>query len=310
MFPAFLTAFFFSCSTISAGRSSGLLGGASAHFYRLLVAIAVLALYALLVGQGVQGGGFALFLLSGAVGIGIGDCATFYALPRLGPRLTALLVQCLCTPFAALVEWGWMGTALTGQQMLGAAIILAGSGLSLVPGAFMPGSVITLDARQMRRFVLVGVSLSVMAAFAQAVGAVLTRKAFEVNRAAGIGIDGMTAAFQRICGAVLVMTVIYWLIRSMAMRNAAAVTPEENRGRLKKALPWVVVNAFCGMVFGVACFQWALQDSPTAIVLSIVALSPLFVIPLSWLVNRDRPPLISIFGGIVAVSGVLVLLWQ
>lgn len=310
MLPAFLTAFFFSCSTISAGRSSGLLGGASAHFYRLLVAIAVLALYALLLGQGVQGGGFTLFLMSGAIGIGIGDCATFYALPRIGPRLCALLVQCLCAPFAACVEWFWMGTALTGQQMLGSAIILAGSGLSLLPGASVPGRVSSLDPKQTRRLVLGGVSLTIAAAFAQAVGAVLTRKAFEVNQAAGIGIDGMTAAFQRICGAVLVMAVIYYLIQSITLRNAAVVTPAEKRGRLKKAAPWVVINAFCGMVFGVACFQWALQNSPTAIVLSIVALSPLLVIPLSWLINRDRPPMISIFGGMIAVSGVLVLLWS
>ena len=60
--------------------------------------------------------------------------ALFQALPRLGSRLSLLLIQCLTAPFGALIEWLWLGTGLTGRQILCGITILAGVGVALTPG--------------------------------------------------------------------------------------------------------------------------------------------------------------------------------
>ena len=45
----------------------------------------------------------------------------------------------------------------------------------------------------------------------------------------------------------------------------------------------------------------------TAIVLPIVALTPLMIIPFSWHLEGERPTVRSLLGGVVAVAGVIGL---
>ena len=118
MLAAFLTTILFSLSAVSGQKASRLLGGVEAHFWRLLFAAVLLALYAHSFGQGVGGESFHTFLLSGCIGFGLGDAALFQALPRIGSRLSVMLVLCLSAPVAALMEWLWMGTRLTHLENL------------------------------------------------------------------------------------------------------------------------------------------------------------------------------------------------
>lgn len=300
MLASLLTTLLFSVSAICATRATRWVGSTRANLVRLFIALACLALYANTLGSGWQGSGLFLFVVSGAIGIGLGDIAAFRAFVHIGPRLTVLFVQCLCAPFAAVMEWWWLGTALTGTQILGCSVILLGTGISMA--SKIPG-------KEPWRPMMVGGAFAVGAALAQAAGAVLTRRANMVNGLEGMQIDGMTAAYQRMCGAMVVMVGVYLLIRmyfSRWPRGRNVVAP----GVWKSAMPWVVGNALSGAVLGIACFQWALQTTPSAIALSVVALTPLVIVPLAWILERDRPSLWSIFGGIVAVGGVWVLLWR
>ena len=133
MLPALLTTVFFALSGITATRIARLLGGVAANFWRVVWATLLLALWSHLFGAGLTGKAFPLFFLSGVVGFGVGDVALYQALPRIGSRLSILLVHCLAAPFGALVEWLWLGTVLSVPQMFCAAIILAGVALALGP---------------------------------------------------------------------------------------------------------------------------------------------------------------------------------
>ena len=130
MWAAFATTFFFALSAVCAQRMSKLLGGVRANFFRILLATSVLAAYAHLFGQGWSGGAFGWFFLSGIAGFGLGDVALYQALPRIGSRLSVMLVHCLAAPFAAFVEWLWLGTPLTALEILFALIALAGVALA------------------------------------------------------------------------------------------------------------------------------------------------------------------------------------
>src|SRR5277367_4386962 len=117
MFAAFITTILFSFSVIFGHRSSKIIGGSSANFWRLVFAGAFLSVWAFTYGQGVGGLVFPTLFLSGVIGIGIGDVALFQALPLLGPGLTMLLTRCLAPPFAALIEWLWLGAKLSWPQI-------------------------------------------------------------------------------------------------------------------------------------------------------------------------------------------------
>ena len=107
MFAAFLATILFSISVVCGHRTARLIGGIEANFWRLTLATIFLAAWAYTGGTGLGGEALPMFVLSGLVGIGIGDAGLFEALPRLGSRLSVLLIQCLTAPIAALVEWLW-----------------------------------------------------------------------------------------------------------------------------------------------------------------------------------------------------------
>ena len=310
MFPAFLTTLLFAGSAVFAARSARLVGGAAANMARLWLAGVLLALWAHGRGAGLGGGSAALgtFFLSGAVGFGLGDLALFAALPRIGSRLTVLLVQCLAVPVAATLEWAWMGTTLTLTQVGCITLILAGVALAVAPPKPPPDhhsrpDVTPPDGRAWR----VGLAFGVVAALGQAVGAVISRRGFTLAEAAGVHLDGGTAAYQRILGGLAVMTLGYgvgaWRGRNPALVTAEAAAP----ARWRRGWPWVVANALAGPTLGVSCYQWALATTPSALVLPIVATTPLVVVPLAYVLEGERPGRRSLVGGALAVAGAVAL---
>ena len=295
MFAAILTTILWSISVVCAHRSAKMLGGSEANFWRLLCAFIFLAGWAYIFGQGTSGDSFPLFLWSGLIGIGIGDVALFQALPRLGSRVTVLLIQCLSTPFAALIEYLWLGTKLTGVQMLCGAVILGGVSLALAPSEHL---------KITRRQMIIGTLFGVLGALGNAFGAVCTRKGYAIADAAHQNIDGGTAAFQRILGGLFVAGV--WLL--IVKQSAQPVTKFSSlREKFRAAFPWVLANGFAGQTLGPACYQIALKAAPTGIVMPIIATTPLVVIPFARVMENEKVTARAIVGGVIAVTGVIGL---
>lgn len=291
VFAALVTTLLFSLSAVSASRTSRLLGGTEANFWRILLATLFLAVLANLFGKGLHGPALGVFLLSGVVGFGVGDLALYQTFPRLGSRLSIMLVHCLAAPFAAATEWLWLGTRVSVAEALSSFVILGGVSLALAPSEHL---------HIPRRTLWVGIAMGALAAAGQGLGAVLSRKAYAISAAANFEVDGITAGYQRIWGGLaLAFISIIWV----KARHADA-PPKHN---WPKIWPWLALNVVCGPGLGVAFYQWALATTPTAIVLPIVALTPLVIIPFSWKLEGERPTLRSIVGGAVAVAGVIGL---
>jgi drug/metabolite transporter (DMT)-like permease len=303
MFPALLATLCFALSAVCGHRAAKLVGGTETNFWRLVVATLCLAAWAYSFGGGLSGAALPVFALSGLVGIGVGDVALYQALPRLGSRLTSLLLQCLTTPFAAAIEWLWLGTRLTGAEILCDVVILTGVALALSSGSHL---------QLTRAQVSQGLAFVGVAAFGNALGMVLSRKAYAVAAAAGESLDGGTAAFQRLTGGLLLAGVVLLVVRHKEV-SAHLATPSfstaESRAKWRHAWPWVLVNGLAGMTLGVSCLQWALQTTPTGIVSPIVAITPLAVIPLAWHFEGERVTQRSLLGGLVAVAGTVALAW-
>src|SRR5258708_6670371 len=176
MIAAFLATLLFAISAICGHRSATQVGGAEANFWRISIATVFLALWANLFGTGLAGAALPIFLLSGLVGIGLADSGYFQALPRLGSRRTVLLVQCFTPPFAALIEWLWLGTKLDLAEIACIAIILAGVAIALAPGDHAK-----IPVRQLR----LGVLFSLCAAAGGAFGSGLSPQGHARPHAAG-----------------------------------------------------------------------------------------------------------------------------
>ena len=296
MLASFLTTILFSLSAISGRRLSCLLRGTHANLLRLSLGALLLGAFAHLFGFGVGGAAFPLLFLSGCVGFGVADLALFQTYRRLGARRAMVMAQCVAAPIAALIEWLWLGHTPTLAQAGFAAVILAGVAVALLPHG---------DSDEPVNHLVAGILFGLISAAGQALGAVLSRKAYAVAAAHGqsfhgIG-DGMNAAYQRILGGIAV-TAVFFIYLKLAHK------PDESRpNQWRKAWPWLIANCMVGPTLGVTCYQWALISTPTSVVMPIVATTPLVVIPLAHFIEGDRITLRAVIGGVIAVGGVIGL---
>ena len=303
MLAAFLTTILFSASAVCGNRTAKLLGGTEANFARLCVAAVLLAIYGHTLGGGLAGSAFWIFFVSGCIGFGIGDMALFQALPRLGSRLSVLLTLCLSAPLAALIEWRWLHTQLSMAEIVCALVILAGVAVALAPGGHVHIA---------RHDLWWGLSFGLLASFCQALGAVLSRKGFAIAQAAGENIDGITAAYQRILGGVLLGAAVFAVVKYNLRSTRPGQTGEVGEKQVspwRRAWPLVLINGLAGPALGVSCYQWALKTTPTGVVLPIVAITPIVIIPFSFYLEGERPGKRSLLGGAIAVAGAAALAW-
>jgi len=302
VFAAFLCTLLFSISITCGHRSAKLIGGTEANFWRLTLAALFLGAWSYAGGVGVNSAAFQLFFLSGAVGVGLGDASFFQTLPRLGSRLTALLIGCLSAPLAALIEWLWLGTTLSLAQILWGLLTVGGVGLALMPGEHLHRTSSDL---------WLGTLFATFASIFGAVGGVLSRKAYEVADAAGEQLDGGDAAFQRALGGLVFAAVCLLIVKRRAFRIQARapheLVIEASKRKWLGVWPWVLINAFAGQTLGVSCMQWALKTTPAGIVFAIIAITPIMIIPFARVLEDERPTLRSLIGGAIGVGGAIAL---
>jgi drug/metabolite transporter (DMT)-like permease len=222
-----------------------------------------------------------------------------------------ILVHCTAVPFAAVVEWAWLDTAVTPQQFFCALLILMGVVIALAPDQRLKLS---------RAVLLSGIIYGIVAGFGQGMGAVLSRKAYAVAELVGpqnfSANDGITAAYQRILAGWVIAAVSYVILKKIRQTGArstseGSVFGSSNHapGKWRRAWPWILSNALAGPAVGVSCLQLALATTPTAVVLPIIAMTPLVVIPFARLTEGDKPGARSLLGGVLAVVGAALLTW-
>jgi drug/metabolite transporter (DMT)-like permease len=182
--------------------------------------------------------------------------------------------------------------------ILGALLIVSGVIMAIRPGG---------KSRQLRAHrgkFGVGVLAAITAGFGQGTGAVISRKAESVATELGIASSGISAAFQRVFAGLIFALIIVALIRLLGSKQARAHWGSPLQRDL---FPWLMGAALFGPVIGVSCFQWALQSLESGIVLSVVALTPIVMMPLARITEGDHPSKLAIAGAVVAVGGVIVL---
>ena len=310
MLASFLAALFFALNATCASHNVRAFGPVRANLGRLIIATFLLGLFAHTLGNGFASASLGWFIVSGVIGMGLGDLGVYAALPLLGSRITVLMTQCIAAPLAALGEWLWLGTKLSLAQMGWGSLILAGVAIAISPSKASPPRVKVRP---------IGLLFGVIAACGQGFGAVVSRKGVNVAEAAGEAVHnatfGLTAAYQRIFAGlifvVLWFLVLRWLNRlpgsgtlAAGERNSFGFT---GRSNVRGAGGWMLANGLAGPVLGVGCYQWALATTPSGIVLPVAAIAPLLSIPIALWLEGDRPSRRSVLGGVIAVGACIAL---
>ena len=223
-----------------------------------------------------------LLLISGVVGIGLGDTAYFATVNALGAR-QALLLEMLAPPLAALMSLIFLKEQLSPLAWLGMALTLAG--IVWVVGERSPRADVP-GARLIR-----GVVFGVLSALGQSVGSVLSRAAL-----ADTAVDPLWSSLLRLsAGLVCIGGLLLWRVKPQPSPMIS--------GRL---LGGVAIAAFFGTYLAIWLQQLALKYSPAGIAQSLLATSPIMVLPMA-LVIGERITFRAICGALLALVGIWLL---
>ena len=229
--------------------------------------------------------------LSGIVGLGIGDIGLFAAFVIIGPRFS-LLMMSLSPIFASLVAYLMLGEVISPLAVVGVAITLTGVTLVILER----GNNSTEDSasKNHRRW---GVFLALVGAIGQGVGLVFSKK--------GIYLDPNTV-LNPISATLIRMTVGALFVWACAI---AAGKFSRLRQALKdqNAIKNTAAGAFLGPYMGVTLSMVAVTYTEAGIAQTLMSLMPILIIPIVWILYKQKTSWRSILGAATAVVGVAIL---
>ncbi|MCJ8322723.1 MAG: DMT family transporter [Rhizobiales bacterium] len=265
--------------------------GAVAYVHIRMVIIGVmLTIYMLIAGtwDTIQTEHYQPLVLSGFIGIFLGDSSLFLTLNRLGPRRTAIVFS-LAAPFSVILGWMFLGEHLSLLQIIGVIIVSLGVVLAVVFGK--------RKAQQhqweaIKGPLWIGVSIGVFAALCQSVGSILARPVMAA------GADPVAASVIRVVTSAMFLTILVRLpIKSVKRRNP--LTPK---------LLWLTVFAGVnGMGVGMTLFLFALEGGEVGIISTLSATSPALLLPMLWIKTKEVPAIGAWVGAGMAVVGSALL---
>ena len=254
------------------------------------IAIALLVITLLLQGDflaAIAPNNLCLLILSGVLGIGVGDTAFFFALNYLGAR-RALLMETLAPPITAILALIFLQEKLSLLAICG--ILLTVSGVAWVVTERVPNS--QSRPTDLQR----GIGFGIVAAIALALGAVLSRAVLATT-----SISPLWAALLRLIGGVLILLPWAWHRQKRSDTNRVSILFS------LKIIGAVFFAAFAGTYLGIWLQQTAIKFTAAGIALTLTNTSPLFVIPIA-LCMGERVSNRAILGVAVALCGVALLL--
>lgn len=232
---------------------------------------------------------------SGIIGFTIGDYCSFKSFTILGPKLGSLYTT--FAPGAALS----MGFLVLGEKVnligiLGIAITIGG----VIWLTLSKKDTAAAEEAGFKRD-KTGIILGIIGALCQGTGLVLSKYGMDYYAE---HIPTMHAVWIRLLfafGAAFLVS----LFAKKLIANSKPILSNKNN-----ALPYMVLGTFLGPICGVTCSLIAIQKIEVAVAQTIFALLPIVVLPVNLLVYKEKITLQSVFACLIAILGVVILIWR
>lgn len=244
--------------------------------------------------------------LSGVIGLVLGDAFLFQAFIWIGPRLSMLMMS-LAPILATLVAWVFLGETLRPGQVAGILITVAGIAWVLRDRPQFPGTPsgivppagakteVQSEAQPMEQHNrLRGVLFGLGAATGQALGLITAK----------LGLFGEFSALSGTLIRMLSATVVLWAI-TFLFRQARATF--QTLAAQRKAVLFLLAGSLTGPFLGVTLSLVAVQNTEVGVASTLMALPPVFLLPISRIVFGEKFGLTAVLGTLVAMFGVALL---
>ena len=223
----------------------------------------------------------------------LGDIGFFYALAKIGPRLSSVVFA--AWPGMTVGIEAACGRAPTALVLVGIALTMFGVGLVLLRNrdgaSWNPG----LQRHQW----WLGLGGALLGALGQASGFLLAGHGMAAGPDLPGGVDPLHATVVRMATGVAGLQVYLLLLRQPFALRAVFASPLAIRAAL--------LGALCGPVGGVWLSMVSRVHAQNAGVASaLMATTPIFMMPVAWRLYGARVGWLGTFGTLLAVGGVVL----
>jgi len=226
-------------------------------------------------------------LLSGLTGIFLGDTIYFSAMNVLGPRRAGLLFA-THSVFSVLLGMLFLQERLSLSAFVGSSMVFGGVMVAVAFGRRKADA----NAWEHPAHLKTGVLLGMLAAMCQAMGT------FFAKPAIAAGLEPVTASALRMgvaCGAHYLL-----LLGGLPLARS--------RGAYSlRMLGQTAMNGIVALGLGMTLIMLALQHANVATVGMLSALSPVLILPMLWLVQKQAPPPIAWLGAMLSCAGTALI---
>lgn len=225
--------------------------------------------------------------VSGVVGLVLGDAFLFQSYVWIGPRL-GMLMMSLAPVIAALLAAAFLGEQLSVLHWLGVVITLTGIAWVVLEGT--PVSDPSPARRDYRRGILFGIG----AASGQAIGLVLAK-------------EGLHGDFPALTGNLIRMSAAAFVLWAVTIATGRARPTLRRVAAERGALLPIIGGSVTGPFIGVWLSLIAIQLTQVGIASTLMALPPVFLLPIGALFFKERIGPGAIVGTLIAMGGVALL---
>lgn len=222
--------------------------------------------------------------LSSVLGLVVGDGALFRAYVLVGPRLSMLMMSS-APIISVIMAWLLLGETVSAWELAG--ILLTLGGIAWVVTEKQKRTVV--EHKQYSRGLLFGL----IAAVGQAANLITAK----------FGLVGDYSTLSATLIRILVAVLITWALAGWQGRVGDTVRHWRNRHILAILLAGTLVGPFLGIWFSLT----AVQLTRVGIAATLMALPPVILIPLGYLIYRERVSWRAVVGTILAIAGVALI---
>ena len=229
------------------------------------------------------------FALSGIIGLSLGDTFLFQTYVLIGNRLGTLLMAS-APIFATIGAWLFLGEVLNFYDILGISLCLLGISMVILERGKEQNNNKSLEKKDF----IIGVLFGFASAICQAAGLILAKK-------------GLSDNFPPLSGTVmrtLAATITIWLITMFLGKTNQTISAVKDN---PEALRNILGGVFFGPFLGVWLSLIAVQLAPVGIASTLMALSPLILLPIAKWGFKEKVSLNAACWTLTAICGTSII---
>ncbi|MEP3349031.1 MAG: DMT family transporter [Marinomonas sp.] len=234
-----------------------------------------------------------MILLSGVVGIFLGDTMLFSAVHRLGPRRAGVLFA-TNAPMSILLSRLFLDEYLSLNQLFACGLVLTGVVIAILFGKRNNNHA----WEQTKGKLSAGILMALGGALGQASGALLSKPALLD------GADPIAVSALRVSTGAIALILAYGLFyRHKQPADALPIWQ-------LKAADFIGATAMAtiGMVIGMSILVWGIGNANVGIVTTLSAVVPVLILPALWITTGQRPAFGAWLGAILVVTGAALII--